>query len=138
VEIRRYERRDLDGVIALTAAEGWPSFAADPSRAHRVLTAAGSASVVALEHEAVIGFAHLLSDGEIDAYLSTIAVAASHRRRGVARRLIASAFAATGAERINLLTDTAPEFYARFEHRRFDGFRIHPPFVADGERSAPE
>ena len=80
VEVRRYARRDLMGVISLCDAEGWPSFVDDHERAHRVLTAPGVTSVVAVDGNEVVGFAYLQSDGEIQAHLSLIAVQRSRRR----------------------------------------------------------
>ena len=60
-------------------------------------------TVVAVDEEAgtgVVGFACLQSDGEIQAHLLLIAVEAAHRRRGIARALIAEALARAGGERI--------------------------------------
>jgi hypothetical protein len=37
-EVRRFRPGDLEGVIALCAAEGWPSFPGDPARTLRALT----------------------------------------------------------------------------------------------------
>ena len=34
--------------------------------------------------------------------------------------------ALAGGSRIDLITETAPEFYSALPHRRFDGFRIWP------------
>ena len=41
VEVRLFAPADLGGVIALCAAENWPSFPEDPARALRALTAPG-------------------------------------------------------------------------------------------------
>ncbi|HEY1752875.1 MAG TPA: GNAT family N-acetyltransferase [Caulobacteraceae bacterium] len=125
-EVRRFRPEDLDGVIGLCAAEGWPSFPEDPARALRALTAPGVTTVVAADGEVVAGFAQLLSDGEIQAHLSLIAVAGSHRRQGLAREMLKLALAEAGGTRIDLITDSAPEFYAALPHRRLDGFRIWP------------
>jgi len=125
-EVRRFRPGDLDGVIALCAAEGWPSFPEDPARALRALTAPGVTTVVADASGRVVGFAQLLSDGEIQAHLSLIAVHADARRQGLAREMLRQALALAGGVRIDLLTDTAPEFYAALPHRRLDGFRIWP------------
>jgi len=43
-EVRRFRPGDLDGVITLCVAEGWPSLPEDSARALRVLTAPGPAS----------------------------------------------------------------------------------------------
>ena len=125
-EVRRFQLRDLDGVVALCAHEGWPSFPEDPARALRALTAPGVTTVVADEAGRVVGFAQLLSDGEIQAHLSLIAVHPDARRQGLARQMLVLALAEAGGFRIDLITDTAPEFYAALPHRRLDGFRIWP------------
>jgi ribosomal protein S18 acetylase RimI-like enzyme len=125
-EVRRFQPDDLEGVIELCAGEGWPSFPEDPARALRALTAPGVTTVVADEAGRVVGFAQLLSDGEIQAHLSLIAVHPDARRLGLARQLLRLALAEAGGIRIDLITDTAPEFYAALPHRRLDGFRIWP------------
>jgi ribosomal protein S18 acetylase RimI-like enzyme len=125
-EVRRFQPDDVEGVIELCAAEGWPSFPEDPARALRALTAPGVTTVVADEAGRVVGFAQLLSDGEIQAHLSLIAVHPDARRHGLARQLLRLALAEAGGIRIDLITDTAPEFYAALPHRRLDGFRIWP------------
>jgi ribosomal protein S18 acetylase RimI-like enzyme len=126
IETRLFEPGDLDGVIALCAAEGWPSFPEDPARALRALTAPGVTTVVAADGAHVAGFAQLLSDGEIQAHLSLIAVDRAYRRRNLARQMLRLALATAGGTRIDLITDSAPEFYAALPHRRLDGFRIWP------------
>ncbi len=126
VEIRPFETHDLAGVIALCAAEGWPSFPEDPARALRALTAPGVTTTVAAEGARIAGFAQLMSDGEIQAHLSLIAVDPAFRRQGIARRLLVLALERAGGSRIDLITDSAPDFYAALPHRRLEGFRIWP------------
>jgi ribosomal protein S18 acetylase RimI-like enzyme len=126
VEIRLFQPRDLAGIIALCEAEGWPSFPEDPARAQRALTAPGVTTVVAAEGDRIAGFAQLLSDGEIQAHLSLIAVDGAYRRRNIAREMLRFALSLAGGSRIDLITDSAPEFYAALPHRRLEGFRIWP------------
>jgi GNAT superfamily N-acetyltransferase len=128
VEVRPYAEKDLLGILALCRAEGWPSLPSDPARAARILTNPGVTTYVAVDEGRVVGFAYLLSDGAVQAYLASMAVAADHRRRGVGTRLIQSAFAACGAEWLDLLSD-ADEFYGSLLHRRWSGFRLYPPFA---------
>jgi len=125
-EVRRFQPRDLEGVIALCAAEGWPSLPEDPARALRALTAPGVTTAVAVEGERVVGFAQLQSDGEIQAHLSLIAVDPEFRRQGLARRMLVLALETAGGQRIDLITDDASGFYAALPHRRKEGFRIWP------------
>jgi GNAT superfamily N-acetyltransferase len=139
---RPYQRGDLRAVIGLCQLEAWPSFPADPERAHRAMTAPGVTTMVAMDGAAgVVGFACLQSDGEIQAHLSLIAVHPGHRRRGIARALIGEALRVAGGERIDLVTDSAEGFYASLAHRRMAGFRIYPnlrPGRAGGDRSSPD
>ena len=59
-----FEAVHLDGNLRICAAQGWPTFPADPDRALRALLAPGATTVVALDDDgAVVGFAHTLTDG---------------------------------------------------------------------------
>jgi len=126
-----YEHSHLDGVIDLCRAEGWPSFPEDPERAHRALTAPGVITVVALDGDRVVGFAQMQSDGEVQAHLSTIAVDRSMRGTGLGRELIARAFERAGGIRVDLITDSAEEFYSSLPNRRMLGFRIYPQYTGE-------
>jgi ribosomal protein S18 acetylase RimI-like enzyme len=130
-EIVPYRRELLAGILAVAAAEGWPSLVADEERAHRVLTAPGVTTVVATAGE-VVGFAQLQSDGEIQAHLSLIAVVPAWRRQGIGGRLVAEALHRGGGLRVGLVTDSADAFYKSLPHRRFEGYRLYPR----GERPA--
>jgi ribosomal protein S18 acetylase RimI-like enzyme len=126
VDVRLFQPGDLSGVIALCAAENWPSFPEDPARALRALTAPGVTTVVAADGQRVAGFAQLLSDGEIQAHLSLIAVDPAYRRQNIARDMLRFALELAGGSRIDLITETAPEFYSALPHRKLEGFRIWP------------
>jgi ribosomal protein S18 acetylase RimI-like enzyme len=125
VDLRPFAPQDLDEVLDLCRAEGWPSLPADPARAGRLLTNQGVTTYVADDEGTVVGIASVLSDGELQAYLATVVVATGHRRRGLGRRLVEAAFSACGAERLDLLS-TADPFYETFVHARWPGFRIYP------------
>jgi predicted N-acetyltransferase YhbS len=126
-EIRRFEPSDLAGVLRLCVAESWPSFPSDPERALRVLTAPGVTTVVAVDGGEVIGFAELFSDGELQAYLATMAVDASRRGEGVGRQLVTDVLKLAGGERIDLLSEyAATDFYRAFPHVEEPGFRLYP------------
>ncbi len=134
MEICRFGVEHLDGVIALCVAEGWPSLPEDPERAVRLLTAPGVTTVVALEERAVVGFAELLSDGELQAYLASIAVDTSFRGRGIGRALVVQALQLGGGTRVDLLSeDGSVGFYEKFPHFRKPGFRLYPFHEASEE-----
>jgi predicted N-acetyltransferase YhbS len=109
-------------VLALFAAEGW-TYADDPERACRALNAPGSTSVVALLGDSVVGVAHVLSDGEIQAFLAVLLVGEAHRRTGIGERLVREAFACAGAQRMDLVS-CADRYYERLGFRRVSAFRI--------------
>jgi ribosomal protein S18 acetylase RimI-like enzyme len=125
---RPYDRQDLPGIIALCEAEKWPSLPSDPQRAHRIMTNPGVTAYVAVNDEQVAGFIYLLSDGEVQAYIASMAVAADRRGQGTGTRLIREAFAACGAARVDLLS-TADAFYEKLLHSSHSGFRLYPPFA---------
>ena len=126
-EVRRFEPGDLGGVIALCAAEGWPSFPEDPARALRALTAPGVTTVVAgrgRPRRRLRAAAQRRRDP--GAPLADRGRIRPSRRQGLARQMLRVALALAGGSRIDLITDTAPEFYSALPHRRLDGFRIWP------------
>ena len=126
MELLAYDRVHLDRVVALAAAEGWASYPEDPERAHRSFVAPGVTTVVALAEEQVVGLAVLQSDGEIQAHLSLLLVAPSHRRIGLGRRLLGEGFMRAGGQRIDLVTDSAGAFYEALPHKRLSGYRLYP------------
>lgn len=126
-DIRLFLVEHLPGVLRLCEAEGWPSLPEDPQRARRVLTAPGVTTVVSLDRDDVIGFAQLLSDGEIQTFLASLVVARSQRGRGLGRALVEEALRAAGGQRVDLLSENAAVgFYESFPHQRKPGFRLHP------------
>lgn len=128
MEYRPCERVDLLGVLALCEAEGWPSLPSDPESAHRIFTNPGVTAYVAVGQGVVSGFIYILSDGEVQAYIALMAVALQERRHGIGTELIETAFAACGAERVDLLS-AADDFYENLPHQKWAGFRLHPPFA---------
>jgi ribosomal protein S18 acetylase RimI-like enzyme len=131
-ELVPFVKAHLDGVIELCTAEGWPSFAADHARALRVLTAPGVTTVVAVDGERVVGFAQMLSDGELQAYLANVAVHRDRRGLGIGRALVSTALQLAGGERVDLLSEEeAVPFYTAFPHFRKNGFRLYPLHVGE-------
>ena len=118
--------------MALCRAEGWLSYVTNPDRAWRAFTAPGVMTLVAVDSANVVGFVQMQSDGEIQAHLSLILVSADKRGQGIGTRLIQDVFRLSGAERIDLITDQAPEFYRSFAHYEWAGFRLHPQYNRDG------
>lgn len=127
ISVDQFNPSHIDGVIALTTAEGWPTLAADRERALRVLQAQGAVTVVALDGGEIVGFARALCDGEWVSCLTDMVVASAHRRRGIGRELIAEVFRRSGTERMDLLAEPGSEaFYESQPHRRWTGYRLYP------------
>jgi ribosomal protein S18 acetylase RimI-like enzyme len=118
-----YGRAHLDGCLRLFEAEDWRTYADEPERTHRAFTAPGSTTLVGLVDGQVVAICQLQSDGNVQAHLTTLAVASEHRRRGMARRLLREALERAGGLRIDLISYCDP-FYEAVASRRFSGFRI--------------
>jgi len=125
VDIRPFEDGDETRIADLATTVQWPSLS-DASVVRRVCTAPGSCAYAAEADGALVGFAQALGDGVLQSHLSFLAVHPDHRRRGIARLLTVAVFQATGTKRMDLITDSAEEFYAEFPHKPLQGFRIYP------------
>ncbi|MFA9270718.1 MAG: GNAT family N-acetyltransferase [Baekduiaceae bacterium] len=123
--IEPYAPEHLDGVLALFAAERWLTLIEDPARTGRALVAPGCTTLVAVDGpgDEVVGVVWMQSDGEIQAHVSAITVAATHRGQGLGRQLITAALDRTGVTRVDLIS-VADDFYGKMTERRFQGFRI--------------
>ena len=125
VDIRPFEDDDAVGIARLSTTVQWPSLT-DADVVRRVCTAPGASAYVADEGGEVVGWAQALGDGVLQSHLGFVAVHPDYRRRGIARLLVVATFQATGTKRMDLITDSAEDFYASFEHKRMTGFRIYP------------
>jgi ribosomal protein S18 acetylase RimI-like enzyme len=132
-EITDFRDEHLAGVLLICEAEGWPSLPSDPARALRALSAPGVKTVVATNTSGeVVGFAQVLSDGEIQGHLALLGVREDSRRHGVARSLLAHVFDESPDMRFDTLSSTEGEsFYASLRHRRMSGFRLYPESMTD-------
>lgn len=91
------------------------------------MTAPGVVTAVATDAGEVIGFARMLTDGELQAHLCEMAVARAARGQGIGKKLTEEAFARSGAQRVDLLAlEESKSFYRSFPHREMPGYRIYP------------
>lgn len=77
--------RHFDGILALYRAHGW-IHAAHPDRL-RTAIVSSSASLVALEDDAVVGYARALSDEAFAVYIADILVRPDRQRLGIGSAL---------------------------------------------------
>jgi ribosomal protein S18 acetylase RimI-like enzyme len=106
VSIRAATISDIDGILRLWESEGVPRSSTDNSEAVRLLVEHPTSSLlVAHDGEAVVGSLVVGWDGW-RGELYRLAVAPTHRRRGVARELVRRGerlLLELGAQRLNVL-----------------------------------
>ena len=135
MQIADISRDTLQSVIRLCELEGWESYCENVERTWRAFTAPGIITVVVVDGNETLGFASLMTDGEIQSYLILIAVTESHRGQEIGTRLIEEVFARAGAKRIDLLsTEGADDFFRSFTHQTWPGFRIFPLLSPDPQK----
>jgi GNAT superfamily N-acetyltransferase len=127
-----FEPTHGEAVAAFSRELDWPSYT-DPANARRALQAPGALTWVARCDGAVVGLAHLLTDGMVQAHLSLVGVVPAFRRRGIARVLIQRVFERSGAKWLDLAAAAGSEpFYRSFLFQECTGFRIYPNAEATG------
>ncbi|MFS8974214.1 GNAT family N-acetyltransferase [Cupriavidus necator] len=87
MEIRNLLPEDIEAARQLLIANGWAQRVGGPDKFARLI-ANSQRVAVAVEKGEVVGFARALCDDVSDGFLSMVAVAPSHRRRGIGRALV--------------------------------------------------
>jgi ribosomal protein S18 acetylase RimI-like enzyme len=87
MQIRNLMPEDIEAARQLLAENGWSHRVANPESFAR-LVANSQRVAVAVDQGEIVGFARALCDDVSNGYLSMIAVAQSHRRRGIGRALV--------------------------------------------------
>lgn len=125
-EIGPFSEGHAPELAGLCQSEGW-DFWDDPTAVASAMLAPGVTALVAITDDRLVGAIQVLGDGQINWIIGALIVAPSHRGQGIGRQLISKSFLATGAKRLDLLTeDEAPAFYRRLRGREMVGFRLHP------------
>lgn len=86
--IKTIEPHEVEAARLLLRANDWGGAHFEPVGFARLVAHAHDA-LVAVEDDRVIGFARSVGDGVANGYICTLVVDADHRRRGIARALVA-------------------------------------------------
>jgi ribosomal protein S18 acetylase RimI-like enzyme len=90
LEIRTIYATEIEAARQLLLAAGWDRAVSNAAE-FRILLSRSQLTLVAIEDGQVVGFLRALSDGIANAYLSMLVVDERHRRKGIARALVAAA-----------------------------------------------
>lgn len=121
IEYKVNEPVDSADVIELYRDAGLPRPIDDEDRIGRML-AGSNLIVTARENGRLIGISRSITDGAWSTYLADLAVATSHQKAGVGRRLVELTKEAAGEESMVLLLSvpTAMEYYPKIGMERLD------------------
>lgn len=108
-------------VVELYRDSGLPRPIDDADRIERMLTGS-NLIVTAREGGRLVGISRSITDGAWSCYLADLAVATSHQKAGIGRKLIELTKKAAGEESMVLLLSvpTAMEYYPRIGMERLD------------------
>ena len=117
-------RIDVDAVHRFVTEAYW---AKGRSRDVVAATIAGSARVVGLYHHGEqVGFARVVSDGQVIAYLADVYVLEEHRGHGLGQAIVQAAIEGSGLRRCRWLLQTSgsQSLYERFDFTSLTDGRV--------------
>jgi ribosomal protein S18 acetylase RimI-like enzyme len=88
MEIRDLHRSEIETARRFLCAQGWAHRVGDVSAFTQIIENT-QRTAVAIVNGALVGFARGITDGKSNGYLSMVAVAQDHRRRGIGSALVA-------------------------------------------------
>jgi ribosomal protein S18 acetylase RimI-like enzyme len=87
MEVRDIRPSEIETARRLLEACGWGQRVSDPDQ-FRELVSRSQRCLVAVEDGQLVGFLRALTDGMENGYISMVAVAERHRRKGIGRALV--------------------------------------------------
>lgn len=87
MQLRSAVASDFNAIHRLLSTSGWAHRIGDVSELGRLIEASQRA-LVAVEGGEIVGFARAITDGISNGYVSMVAVAELHQRRGIGRALV--------------------------------------------------
>lgn len=88
MNIQSIEPGQIEAVRQFLCANGWDRRVGDAAQFASLIRASQRTAVAIDATGEVVGFARAITDGLSNGYLSMVAVAPAHRRRGIGRRLV--------------------------------------------------
>jgi ribosomal protein S18 acetylase RimI-like enzyme len=87
MDVREIQPSEIEAARRLVEACGWGQRVSNPARFGE-LVSRSQRCLVAIENGQVVGFLRALTDGMENGYISMVAVAEDHRRKGIGRALV--------------------------------------------------
>lgn len=87
LSIRPIRPDELEAVRQLLFDSGWSGARMEPGT-FAAIVERSQVALVAIDDERIVGFARALTDGLSNGYVSMVAVAPTHRRRGIGQALV--------------------------------------------------
>lgn len=123
MNIRPYEEHDFDQIQALNEAEGWQQLVRQGQLTRKAWQQSNVAYVVESEGQ-VIAYLRGLTDTTVSLYVCELLIAASHRRLGIAERLLSYVHALYPETRLEMLASASSHtYYEKLNFRPFYGYR---------------
>jgi GNAT superfamily N-acetyltransferase len=119
IEYRQDHDIDLDQLEALLLSAGWPE-RARPRERLAALVANARYVVSAWDGARLVGFARAISDGVLNAYVTTVAVLPAWQGRGIGREIVRRIVEGEGKASIRWVLHARPELHEFYGRNGFE------------------